>query len=47
MIPEARGQDEYTIYLTNKKARLGEFFSQERASGKRYQAPGRLAINPH
>jgi hypothetical protein len=36
MISEARGQDGYTIYLTNKEARLEEFFSQERASGKRY-----------
>ena len=37
MISEARGQDEYTIYLTNKEARLEEFFAQERASDKKYQ----------
>jgi hypothetical protein len=37
MISEARGQDEYTLYLTNQEARLEEYFTQERASGKKYQ----------
>lgn len=36
MLSEARGQDKYTIYLTNKEPRLVKFFNKEKASGKKY-----------
>jgi hypothetical protein len=38
MLSEARGQDNYTIHLTNKEARLEDFFNREKATGKKYQA---------
>lgn len=37
MLSEARGQENYTIYLTNQETRLVEFFKQERAAGKKFQ----------
>lgn len=46
MLSEARGQDNYTIYLTNLEARLVEFFTQERALGKRYQVVFRKVDSP-
>lgn len=46
MISEARGQDKYTIYLTNKEDRLEKFFAQEKASGKKYQVKYRQEDSP-
>jgi hypothetical protein len=37
MLSEARGQDEFTLYLTNKELRLTAFFQREQAAGKRYK----------
>lgn len=37
MLSEARGQAEYTVYLTNKEQRLVDFFKKERARGKKYK----------
>jgi beta-lactamase superfamily II metal-dependent hydrolase len=36
MLSQARGQDHYTIHLTNQEDRLVDFFNQEKASGKTY-----------
>lgn len=36
MISEARGKDEYTVYLTNKEKRLEDFFKAEKKKGKKY-----------
>jgi hypothetical protein len=36
MISEARGQADFTIYLTNKEQRLVDFFNSEKAAGKNY-----------
>ena len=38
MLSDARGQDEFTLYLTNEEPRLTEFFQQEKAKGKQYTA---------
>jgi beta-lactamase superfamily II metal-dependent hydrolase len=37
MISEARGQDDFTFYLTNTDPRLEAFFEAERSRGKKYQ----------
>ena len=37
MISEARGQDEFTIYLTNWEQRLEDFFRGEKQNGKKYE----------
>jgi hypothetical protein len=37
MLSAARGNDEFTLWLTNRESRLEEFFAAERARGKRYQ----------
>lgn len=37
MISEARGQDEFTIHLTNREQRLEDFFAAEKQKGKKYQ----------
>jgi hypothetical protein len=48
MISEARGQDEYTIHLTNKERRLEKFFHSEKSAGKKYEVryrdSGQLSI---
>lgn len=36
MISEARGKDEFTVYLTNKEKRLETFFKKEKKKGKKY-----------
>ncbi|HTG87336.1 MAG TPA: hypothetical protein VL907_09900 [Pyrinomonadaceae bacterium] len=36
MISEARGNDKFTIHLTNREARLDKFFASEKAKGKKY-----------
>ncbi len=36
MISEARGKNEYTVYLTNKEKRLEDFFKAEKKKGKKY-----------
>jgi hypothetical protein len=36
MISEARGQDKFTIHLTNKEKRLLDFFKAEKKKGKKY-----------
>jgi hypothetical protein len=36
MLSEARGQDKFTIHLTNEENRLVNFFAQEKAKGKNY-----------
>jgi beta-lactamase superfamily II metal-dependent hydrolase len=38
MLSNARGQDEFTIHLTNREDRLVNFFEEERQKGKRYKA---------
>jgi beta-lactamase superfamily II metal-dependent hydrolase len=37
MISDARGQDKFTIYLTNKEKRLEVFFAEEKTKGKKYK----------
>lgn len=37
MISEARGKDQFTIYLTNREARLDKFFASEKKKGKKYK----------
>jgi hypothetical protein len=37
MLSEARGQHEFTLYLTNEEPRLTAFFAREKAAGKRYK----------
>ncbi len=36
MVSEARGKDEFTMYLTNKEPRLETFFKAEKKKGKKY-----------
>jgi hypothetical protein len=36
MISDARGQDQFTIHLTNKEKRLLDFFKAEKKKGKKY-----------
>jgi hypothetical protein len=37
MLAEARGQDEYHVYLTNREDRLERFFEADRPRGRRYE----------
>jgi hypothetical protein len=37
MLSAARGNDEYTIHLTNRESGLKEFFDTEKSAGKKYQ----------
>jgi hypothetical protein len=37
MLSDARGQDPYTIYLTNTLPRLVKFFKEEKQKGKKYK----------
>jgi beta-lactamase superfamily II metal-dependent hydrolase len=38
MLSEARGQDVFSLYLTNEEPRLTAFFQAEKAAGKKYKA---------
>jgi hypothetical protein len=37
MISEARGNDKFTIHLTNREKRLDKFFASEKKKGKKYK----------
>jgi hypothetical protein len=37
MLSEARGQDDFNLYLTNAEPRLTAFFQAEKAAGKKYK----------
>ena len=36
MISDARGNDKFTIHLTNQEKRLDKFFASEKSKGKKY-----------
>jgi hypothetical protein len=49
MISEARGQDTFTVHITNKEPRLEKFFAKEKENGKKYKVefrnPSALSVN--
>ncbi|UCG88019.1 MAG: hypothetical protein JSW71_05595 [Gemmatimonadota bacterium] len=46
MLSDARGQQQYTIHLTNREQRLVNFFRRERRRGRRYGVAFRRADRP-
>jgi hypothetical protein len=46
MLSEARGQEAFTLYLTNQEPRLTVFFQAEKAAGKKYKVVFRKGDSP-